>query len=233
LSDNEQGIGETLGILRSWNRKMDSGQAPLLYKTFLDVFTEETLKDELGDDFYTFDFLFRRKNAGLMRIVSDPQSQWYDNKDTPSVENREDIVRLSLRRVSEQLLKEYGQTKEWDWGSIHSLHYTHFLGEDKLFRFFNRGPYPVHGDGFTVNATFSKDDSTTHGPSYRQIIDLSDFGNSVCVITSGQSGHFLSRHYDDQIPLWLEGQYHPMLFHQKDIEAHTRGRLLLKPKNKR
>jgi len=233
LAENDQESGGILNILRSWDRQMDSGQAPLLYKTFLDVLTEETLKDELGEDFQAFDFLFRRKNAGLMRILSDPQSQWYDNKETPSVERREEIARRSLTRAFEQLRKEYGPAKEWDWGSIHSIHYTHLLGEAAFFRFFNRGPYSVSGDAFTVNATFSKDDSTTHGPSYRQIIDLSDFRNSVSVITSGQSGHFLSRHYDDQIPLWLEGQYHPMLFHQEDIEANTRGRLLLKPKNKR
>ena len=233
LAEEEGDSGEALNILRSWDRQMGSGRAPLLYKTFCDILTEETLGDELGDDFHAFDFLFRRKNAGLMRILSDPQSPWYDDKNTPAVENQEEVVRLSLRKAIERLVREYGEDREWDWGAIHSLRYTHLLGEGRLFRFFNRGPYPVYGDAFTVNATFSKDLSTTHGPSYRQIIDLSDFGNSVCVITSGQSGHFLSRHYDDQISLWLEGQYHPMLFHQKDIEANTHGRLLFKPKEKR
>jgi penicillin amidase len=142
-------------------------------------------------------------------------------------------VSQSLRKAFEQLSREYGEDKEWDWGTIHSIHYTHLLGEARFFRFFNRGPYPVYGGAFTVNATFSKDMSTTHGPSYRQIIDLSDFRNSVCVITSGQSGHFLSRHYDDQISLWLEGQYHPMLFQQEDIEANARGRIIFKPKEER
>jgi penicillin amidase len=233
LTGSDQELGKILNILRSWDRQMGSGKAPLLYKAFIDVLTEKALKDELGDDFLAFDFLFRRKHAGLMRILSDPHSPWYDNKDTPPAEIREEIVRESLRKAYEQLTNQYGEDKEWDWGSIHSIHYTHLLGEARLFRFFNRGPFPVYGDAFTVNASFSKDASTTHGPSYRQIIDLSDMRNSVCVITSGQSGHFLSRHYDDQISLWLEGQYHPMLFHQEDIEANMRGRLLLKPEEAR
>jgi len=233
LSPNEPVSGEALNILRSWDRQMASGKAPLLYKTFCDVLTEETFKDELGEDFFFFDFLFRRKNAGLLRILSDPQSPWFDDTDTSSNERQKEIVINSLRRAFEQLQKQYGPAEEWDWGSIHSLRYTHLLGEAAVFRFFNRGPYPVYGDAFTVNATFSKGVRTTHGASYRQIIDLSDFRNSVCVITSGQSGHFLSRHYDDQIPLWLEGRYHPMLFYQEDIEVNMLGRLILKPKTKR
>jgi len=68
------------------------------------------------------------------------------------------------------------------------------------------------------------------GPSYRQIIDLSDFGKSVSVLTSGQGGHFLGRHYGDQIPLWLGGKYHPMLFGRGEIEANGESVLILKPR---
>ncbi|MBN1223853.1 MAG: penicillin acylase family protein [Candidatus Aminicenantes bacterium] len=226
----EQGESEqALEILRSWDRLMSSGKAPLLYKTFLDIFSEETLKDELGEDFRSFDFLFRRKNAGLMRILSDPESPWFDRKDTPRVEDRSDIVKLSLKRAMIRLRREYGPPEKWDWKTIHSLRYEHLLGRVAIFRFLNRGPYPLSGDAFTVNSTYALGNHTTHGPSYRQIVDLADIEKSVCVITSGQSGHFLSRYYDNQIPLWLKGQYHPMLFERKDVEVDAQGRLLLMP----
>jgi penicillin amidase len=73
----------------------------------------------------------------------------------------------------------------------------------------------------------------TYGPSYRQIIDLSDFENSISVITSGESGHFLSRFYDDQTRLWLESRYHPMLYNRQAIEARAEHVLLLEPSSLR
>jgi penicillin amidase len=113
---------------------------------------------------------------------------------------------------------------------MNAVTFRHVLGQSPLLRFFNRGPYPLDGHAFTVKASFStKDSQVTHGVSYRQIIDLGDHRNSVSVITSGQSGHVLSRCYDDQIPLWLGELYHPMLFSSEDIQDKARGILLLSP----
>ncbi|NOR21403.1 MAG: hypothetical protein GQ476_01705, partial [Candidatus Aminicenantes bacterium] len=92
-----------------------------------------------------------------------------------------------------------------------------------------RGPYPLGGDAFTVKLSSSSLLKKNLGVSYRQIIDLSDFRNSVCVLSSGESGHFLDRFDDDQISLWLEGQYHPMLFDPDDIQEKGVGILILKP----
>ncbi|UCE21392.1 MAG: penicillin acylase family protein, partial [Candidatus Aminicenantes bacterium] len=110
----------------------------------------------------------------------------------------------------------------------HSIRFRHPLGNIPLFKFLNRGPNPVDGHAYTIRASFPGF-GTSSGSSYRQIIDLSDFKNSICVITSGQSGCFLSRFYDNQIPLWLEGSYHPMLFDTESIENNSVGTLNLKP----
>jgi penicillin amidase len=67
-------------------------------------------------------------------------------------------------------------------------------------------------------------------PSYRQIVDLSDLGNSVCVHTTGQSGQPGSRHFADMIDLWRRVEYHPMLFDREAILAQSEGTLTLKPR---
>jgi penicillin amidase len=49
-----------------------------------------------------------------------------------------------------------------------------------------------------------------HGAGYRGVYDFTDPDSSVFIISTGQSGHFLSRHYDDMAQLWRRGEYIPM-----------------------
>ena len=58
---------------------------------------------------------------------------------------------------------------------------------------------------------------------------MSDFDASQTVIPTGQSGHPFNPHYDDQIELWLNGQYHPMRFSREAVEAAAVDHLILQP----
>ncbi|MGB8951471.1 MAG: penicillin acylase family protein [Candidatus Aminicenantales bacterium] len=223
--------GKALEIIKAWDLEMNSGAAAALFEVFLNFMNQETFKDELGASFDSFNSLFKRKDAGLIRILADPSSHWFDNTNTEAVEGREDIIKLSLALAYEWLEKKYGPPENWDWTKMHAVKFQHALGQVPVLSFLNKGKYPMNGDSTTIRASFSSGTTTTHGASYRQIIDLSDFKNSLCVISSGQSGHFLSRHSDDQIPLWLAGEYHPMLFDSGDIEANAKGTLLLRPRH--
>ena len=232
VEETDGNAGEALRLLKDWDLRMSSGKEPALFEVFMNIFHAEVFKDEMGEDFGDFDPSFRRKKAGILRLLSDSHSSWYDNTETPQVEDREDIVKVSLDKAYSSLEKKYGPPDDWDWMTFHSIRFRHALGEPPLFRFLNRGPYPMDGHAFTIRASFPAF-GTSSGSSYRQIIDLSDFKNSICVLTSGQSGCFLSRFYDDQIPLWLEGQYHPMLFSPDDIRANSAGTLRLVPQWKK
>lgn len=227
-----ENVDEALSGIKEWDLRMSSGKEPVLFEVFMNIFHAEALKDEFGEDFGDFDPSFRRKNAGILRILSDPFSPWFDNKNTPDIENRKDIVKTSFEKAYEWLEKRYGSPERWDWMKIHSIRFRHVLGNIPLFRFLNRGPYPVDGHAYTIRASFPGF-GTSSGSSYRQIIDLSDFKSSISVLTSGQSGCFLSRFYDNQIPLWLEGSYHLMLFDPESIEESSIGILKLKPVEKK
>jgi penicillin amidase len=122
----------------------------------------------------------------------------------------------------------------WRWGRLHQLTFDHPLGRVKpLDRLFCRGPYPVGGDADTPHQTsFSGGGYGATGwiPSYRQIVDLGNLANSRSIHTTGQSGLPGSPHFDDFIPLWRNGRYHPMRYDRKEILEDLEHLLVLRPR---
>jgi len=70
------------------------------------------------------------------------------------------------------------------------------------------------GDNTLLRGRTSGRDPTpflnVHGAGYRGVYDFADPDSSVFIISTGQSGHPLSRHYDDLGQLWRRGEYIPM-----------------------
>jgi penicillin amidase len=122
----------------------------------------------------------------------------------------------------------------WQWGKLHQVHFKHAMGDVPVVgRLLSRGPYPVGGDGQTSpQAGFSVQwpvGPVTVCVSYRQVIDVGAWENCVSVNTTGQCGVPGNPHYADQIPLWREGRYHPMLWRREDIECEAEGTLIMEP----
>jgi penicillin amidase len=98
-------------------------------------------------------------------------------------------------------------------------------------RAFDLGPVERTGDGYTPNNT-RYDDSfqQTHGATYRHLFDLGDWDSGLATSAPGQSGQPGSPHYGDLLPLWARGEYFPLAFSRKKVEAVTRHRLRLVPR---
>ena len=64
-------------------------------------------------------------------------------------------------------------------------------------------------------------------PGYRQIIDLSPANDSRFLDAVGQSGHFLSTHYDDFLADWQAVRHRKMRMDRRDIEQGALGHLRL------
>lgn len=111
------------------------------------------------------------------------------------------------------------------WGDLHKIVFTHPLNVAK----FNRGPFTRPGDATTVNATSGAHFYQTSGASYREIMDVGNWDRSVMTNVPGESGDPNSKHYDDLIEDWEWGQYHPMPFSRKAVEAAAEERLMLMP----
>lgn len=68
-----------------------------------------------------------------------------------------------------------------------------------------------------------------NGAVYRGVYDFADPDSSVFIISTGQSGHPLSRHYDDLSELWRQGEYIPMSLDPELARAAATGITVLEP----
>jgi penicillin amidase len=164
--------------------------------------------------------VLRRKDAGWLAASS--YRSW------------DDLLWLSLTEAVRELQGRLGEDMDtWRWGRLHLIRFDHPLGRVKpLDRLFCRGPYPIGGDSDTPHQSsgFSGDYAATDWiPSYRQLIDLGDFSKSRSIHTTGQSGLPGSPHFDDFIPKWRAGQYHPMLYDRIAILDDLEHMQVLRP----
>jgi penicillin G amidase len=68
-----------------------------------------------------------------------------------------------------------------------------------------------------------------HSAGYRGVYDFADPDSSVFISATGQSGHLLSRHYDDLGELWRRGEYIPMSLDPELARAAAAGVMVLSP----
>ena len=91
--------------------------------------------------------------------------------------------------------------------------------------------YPVGGDNDTLHrASYRTSDlRVTSGASYRQVIDLADWDNSLAINMPGQSADPASPYDKNLIEAWAKGEYFPMAFSRAKVDSLRADRLVLRP----
>jgi penicillin amidase len=229
-------LGEAQALLRAWDgRAVRDSAGAALFESFRLHLVRATFADELGEHLLSRGF--SNLMVALENLLPNPASRWFDNIDTPEVEDRDAILLQALGQAVEELTGTLGSDMgRWRWGDLHTATFENqSLGQSGILpieAIFNRGPVEVDGTMASVNNTaYDPNDpyAVVTLPSYRQIIDLADFSRSVSMHTTGQSGHPFAPHYGDMIDLWRNIQYHPMLWDQAQIEASADAHLTLMP----
>jgi penicillin amidase len=230
-------LPESLSELRSWDRRVDHRPVAMLFEAFEHALWRRTFADEmpetLYDDFYRY--TANERFAGLHAVIADAHSPWFDDRSTSNVvESREQIVARAAEDAVASLRARFGEAGEWRWDEAHAVKFSHPLGGGGrlLDWFFSRGPFPIAGDGMTVNKTTTdlrRPFATSEAASYRQILDVGAWDQSLGINTTGQSGHPRSPHYFDQNALWRQGQYRALPFTREAVHAATVSQLELVP----
>ncbi len=206
-----------LALLADWNGAMNEHlPEPLIYAAWLRALQIRLISDELGplaDEFTHVEPLFIER---VYRNV-DGAAVWCDVIQSAPVESCTDMARLALDDALVWIDNRYGGALEsLRWGDAHQATHDHpVLGKVPLLRYFvNIRQSTSGGDNALLrgrtSGTGADPFQNVHGAGYRGVYDFADPDSSVFITSTGQSGHFLSRHYDDLAQLWRRGEYIPM-----------------------
>lgn len=125
-------------------------------------------------------------------------------------------------------------SRTWQWGKLHHSLIEHPFAravDERLRDKLNVGPFAKNGGAHTPNMSSydPRNFRQVGGPSFRVVIDVGNWDNSRAINTPGQSGDPDSLHYRDLAPMWLRGDYFPLLYSRKRVAAATVQCIELQP----
>jgi len=240
VTDEEKADAVATAIYAAWSTRV--AQA-----TFADDF-DETAMAMLGGDFGTKTLLhiledIDRTDPGFVVHTKGPngESTLWDDRNTPEIESRDEILLRSLQDALTFLEDQFGSSNpaDWLWGKIHQVRFQHFLGQAGITGF-DLGNFPAPGARQTVNpANYSLVGDSfifSHGPSKRFVIELDPDGLKAFNIlpggNNGNPGAILDYnkinpaiHYGDHIPGWINGEPFRYRISREEVAADTQKHL--------
>jgi len=191
---------------------------PLIFSAWIEQLTKLIVADELGD---------------LARYYAGPRPLFLER------------VFRDIQGSLTEISVHYGDDiDDWRWGRAHPALHSHStlgqLGFSVLGLDIGLGPFvnimhETGGGSYTLNrgasTRFGPEPFTNvHAAGYRAVYDLSDLDRSLFIVTTGTSGHFLSRNYRNLAPLWRTGELVAMSTKRQEITVGAQGRMTLIPR---
>ena len=225
-----------LNLLAKWNGQMNEHlPEPLIYAAWMNALQNRLTRDELGPLSDTF----KRPNPLFIERVyrnTDGAAVWCDVIQTSPVETCLDVARQSLDQALLDMTEQYGRNIEsWRWGDAHvAMHDHQVLGEVPILGWFVNIRQSTSGGDHTLqrgrtSGKVGMPFANVHAAGYRGVYDFADPDSSVFVTATGQSGHPLSRFYENMGELWRRGEYIPMSLDPALARAASVGITMLTP----
>jgi penicillin amidase len=227
---------KALDLLAKWNGEMNEHlPEPLITEAWLRALQDRLTRDEIGplaDQFTHPEPVFIER---VFRNIGGA-SVWCDVVQSAAVESCSDIARIALDQALLELSEKFGPNIEsWRWGDAHQATHDHpVLGDVPGLRYFVNIRQSTSGGDTTLlrgrtKGTGENPYLNVHAGSYRGVYDFADPDSSVFIQSTGQSGHPLSRFYDDLSELWRRGEYIPMTLDPELARAAAVGITHLSP----
>ena len=215
-------------LLAEWDRRytVDNQRAVLFEYVMQDL--ARTVWDELSGVPRTIMPAPRPSDMILLGLLDDTTSAWWDVRETPAIERRDEVLRGSVLRALERAIREHGDPEGggWRWSGIQRAHIGHLAGIPA----FAAEPVPVQGGPSTLSPS-SGDGS--FGASWRMVVELGPEVRGWGTYPGGQSGNPLSDRYTDRLETWATGALDTLLV-PRDVDGlppdAVRGRIRLVPR---
>jgi penicillin amidase len=233
---DSQASRDAVKVLSQWDGDAKGDlAAPAIFAAWFHELAAAIAGDELGPrtlDSYASRFTFITRF--VTRTLTANDSRWCDDVRSPKRETCDDVVTAALdaglARVATRL---GGNQAQWRWDAIHPAMFPHQgLDSVRLLRRFLSRSVPNGGDWSTVDVGPVAADELfeQHSvPGYRQVVDLSPANDSRFLDAVGQSGHFLSPHYDDFLADWRAVKHRKMRMQRAEVNNGAIGHLTLTP----
>jgi penicillin amidase len=217
-------------LLLNWNQSMDRDSAAAVLYELWRIEVEKQIAQRLVPQRAWSIVVGHVSTEVVMRRLKLPDKETFGAKPQAT---RDQLLLDALKSAAEQLKTLQGtDPAQWSWGRLHKVRFHHALelvpNMDSLVEL---GPVARPGDGHTVNATVYSPGNfeQTYGASYRAVMDVGGWDNSMVMNAPGQSGQPGSPHYSDLLNLWDQMRYIPMLYSRSTVEKTAKERLSLEP----
>ena len=223
-----------LELLTNWNGDMvTSSPEPLIYSTWVETFKKMLIEDELGSNFFSANIISPLFLEKVLRNYENA-GDWCDIKHSNIIEACTELSKKSLTKSLRKLRDAHGSDiSKWRWGSERRIKHPSFTINGTLIpKFLKDISGEIPGSAHTLNSTMLMDPSQNRAAkasSLKMIIDFSTPAKNMFVIPSGQSGHFISKHYDDQTSLWKNGNYLYLSGVKNVILGGSKGEIIISP----
>ncbi len=216
--------------VRTWDGRLtaDNIGGTILEVTYQRL-VQNLFADKMGRDLFgTYQGAGDYHRQVVLALLDRPNSDWWGSA------GRDAVLKQSYAQAVDWLGSQFGDAPgDWHWSRLHTATFGHPLGSvQPLNLLFNAGPVGVPGGVFTVFATSFKGTSpyaASSVSSMRQIVDVGNWGSSLQMHTTGQSGQPLSKHYSDMVSAWRDVQYAPFYFDRAALDKVREGVLVLTP----
>lgn len=237
-TSTDEDMARYIEILSNWDyiSKADSAGATI-YHALQNRLSKAIFLDELGEEL--FEKFMGDKGVAvntLARLVLvERDNPLFDNVTTKEkVETFDDVLNTAFAETVDFLTKKMGDDpNKWLWGEIHQIEFSHIFGSVAPLRpLFNYGPFPFGGSEQSLNrAGYNKvrgldtDFKVDITASIRYIVDFSDKGKSLVVLSTGESANLASPHRKDMADLFLKGEYCRWYMEREEFESGAEGTL--------